>query len=88
LQLYVEKARLEEAAEGSFDQLKSIMDVGDIVGVEGGLKRTEKGELSVVATQLQVSMRPNSMFSGHHRVAALGCAQCRMHVAQASCWCV
>lgn len=54
VQLYVEKARMEEAAEGSFDQLKSVIDVGDIVGAAGGVKRTEKGELSVTATQLQV----------------------------------
>jgi len=55
LQLYVEKARLDAEVEGSFDQMvKSIIDVGDIVGVMGGVKRTEKGELSITATELQV----------------------------------
>jgi lysyl-tRNA synthetase class 2 len=34
--------------------VKSIIDVGDIVGVMGGVKRTEKGELSITATELQV----------------------------------
>ena len=53
-QLYIEKARMDEVAEGSFDQLKLRIDVGDIVGVEGGVKRTEKGELSVMATKLEV----------------------------------
>ena len=31
------------------------MDIGDIVGATGTIKRTEKGELSVVATGIQVS---------------------------------
>ena len=37
------------------------MDVGDIVGVHGGVKRTDKGELSVVAARLSMltkSLRP------------------------------
>jgi len=45
---------MDEVAEGSFDQLKLRIDVGDIVGVEGGVKRTEKGELSVMTTKLEV----------------------------------
>jgi len=31
-----------------------VVDVGDIVGVSGGIKRTEKGELSVLADKLKV----------------------------------
>ena len=41
--------------------LKALVDVGDIVGVHGGVKRTDKGELSVVAARLSVltkSLRP------------------------------
>ena len=37
------------------------MDVGDFVGVAGGIKRTDKGELSVAAssiTMLTKSLRP------------------------------
>ncbi|MEW5299794.1 MAG: hypothetical protein WDW36_002772 [Sanguina aurantia] len=54
IQLYVDKVRLDEAQPGGFDLLKSSIDVGDIVGSSGGIKRTEKGELSVVSTSLQV----------------------------------
>lgn len=54
-QLYVEKAKLDASqGEGSFELVKSAVDVGDIVGVTGGVKRTEKGELSVMATSMQV----------------------------------
>lgn len=53
-QLYVDKVRLDEAQPGGFDLLKSSIDVGDIVGSSGGIKRTERGELSVVSTSLQV----------------------------------
>jgi len=43
IQLYLEKNRLLER----FDSLKEFTDVGDIIGVTGTLKRTDKGELSV-----------------------------------------
>lgn len=39
-QLYCEKERL---ADDQFDQLKSLVDIGDIVGATGSIKRTEKG---------------------------------------------
>ncbi len=42
-------------------ELKALVDVGDIVGVHGGIKRTDKGELSVVAARLTVltkALRP------------------------------
>lgn len=55
LQLYVDKARLEECQPDGFGLLKrNLLDIGDIIGAHGSVKRTEKGELSVVATQLQV----------------------------------
>ncbi|THF97577.1 hypothetical protein TEA_023604 [Camellia sinensis var. sinensis] len=42
--LYCEKERLEH---DQFEQLKTLVDVGDILGASGSIKRTEKGELSV-----------------------------------------
>ena len=53
-QLYVDRARLDEHQPGGFDLVKGLVDVGDIVGAKGTVKRTEKGELSVVATNMQV----------------------------------
>lgn len=47
VQLYLEKKALEAACEGSFKQLKDWTDVGDIIGVRGVPKRTDKGEPSV-----------------------------------------
>ncbi|GJW88153.1 lysine--tRNA ligase, chloroplastic/mitochondrial [Tanacetum coccineum] len=44
IQLYCEKERL---VDDQFDQLKSLVDIGDILGASGSIKRTEKGELSV-----------------------------------------
>ncbi len=54
LQLYIDRARLDEQQPGGFDLVKGLVDVGDIVGCAGGVKRTDKGELSVVGTSLQV----------------------------------
>ena len=54
IQLYVDKKTLEEGQEGSFAEFKNLIDTGDIVGVEGGLRRTDKGELSVVVRKLTV----------------------------------
>jgi lysyl-tRNA synthetase, class II len=42
-------------------EMKSLVDLGDIVGCAGGIRRTEKGELSVQATNLQLlskALRP------------------------------
>ncbi len=41
--------------------MKQLVDVGDFVGVRGGVKKTDKGEVSVVARSLQMltkSLRP------------------------------
>lgn len=54
IQLYVDRARLDEKQEGGFDLVKSLVDVGDIIGAAGSIKRTEKGELSVVTTSISV----------------------------------
>ncbi|KAL6203849.1 hypothetical protein ACLB2K_027548 [Fragaria x ananassa] len=51
IQLYCEKERL---ADDQFDQLKSLVDIGDIVGATGSIKRTEKGELSVYVNSFAV----------------------------------
>jgi lysyl-tRNA synthetase, class II len=52
----VERGALDSAQPGGFgfDLLKGSVDVGDIVGAAGGVKRTDKGELSVMANRLQV----------------------------------
>ncbi|XP_024031998.1 lysine--tRNA ligase, chloroplastic/mitochondrial isoform X2 [Morus notabilis] len=44
IQLYCEKGRL---VNDQFEQLKTLVDIGDILGASGSIKRTEKGELSV-----------------------------------------
>jgi lysyl-tRNA synthetase, class II len=47
IQLHLEKNRLGE----SFKNLKDWVDSGDIVGVRGTIRRTDKGELSVYAKE-------------------------------------
>ncbi|HSM81828.1 MAG TPA: OB-fold nucleic acid binding domain-containing protein, partial [Nodosilinea sp.] len=51
IQLYLEKATIQAhmgaADQQAFEHLKQLTDVGDILGVRGTIKRTEKGELSV-----------------------------------------
>ncbi|XP_027334404.1 lysine--tRNA ligase, chloroplastic/mitochondrial [Abrus precatorius] len=44
VQLYCDKERL---IGDQFEQLKAHVDIGDILGARGTIKRTEKGELSV-----------------------------------------
>jgi hypothetical protein len=49
IQLYLEEATVNGAGgDSSFEDLKNLVDVGDWIGVEGGIKRTDKGELSVL----------------------------------------
>lgn len=57
MQLYLDKGRLNE----DFDRIKDWTDAGDIIGATGTLKRTEKGELSIYATNwsmLTKSLQP------------------------------
>src|SRR5699024_4409456 len=57
IQLFVQRDLLGEDAYKAFKKL----DIGDIVGARGALGRTNKGELSVRATQLRLltkSLRP------------------------------
>ncbi|XP_071698859.1 lysine--tRNA ligase, chloroplastic/mitochondrial-like [Rutidosis leptorrhynchoides] len=51
IQLYCEKERL---IDDQFEQLKSLVDIGDILGASGSIKRTEKGELSVCVNSFSI----------------------------------
>ncbi|KAG9452639.1 hypothetical protein H6P81_005543 [Aristolochia fimbriata] len=51
IQLYCEKATLPE---DQFQKLKTHVDIGDIVGACGSIKRTEKGELSVKVKAFEI----------------------------------
>jgi lysyl-tRNA synthetase class 2 len=46
IQLYIDKKKLGS----EFKKMKDWTDSGDIIGVTGTLKRTEKGELSIFVT--------------------------------------
>nr|WP_201737943.1 lysine--tRNA ligase [Synechococcus sp. BS55D] len=50
IQLYLEKASLGE----SFSQLTTLVDAGDLIGVCGSLRRTDRGELSVKVSDWQM----------------------------------
>jgi lysyl-tRNA synthetase class 2 len=57
IQLYLDKKRIDESmlqTENAFNNLKKLTDVGDIMGVKGSIKRTEKGELSVFVTEYNI----------------------------------
>jgi lysyl-tRNA synthetase, class II len=55
IQLYCEKQRIAEAmSPEAFDHLKSLTDIGDILGATGTVKRTEKGELSVYVQRFEI----------------------------------
>ena len=47
IQLYLDKATLEGLEPGAFSQLTTLVDAGDLIGVSGSLRRTDRGELSV-----------------------------------------
>ncbi|KAF4377948.1 hypothetical protein G4B88_004555 [Cannabis sativa] len=51
IQLYCEKGRF---LSDQFDQLKNLVDIGDILGASGSIKRTEKGELSVYVNSFSI----------------------------------
>ena len=51
IQLYCDESRIDQE---QFETIKNLIDVGDIVGCEGPLKRTDKGELSVVVEDIKV----------------------------------
>jgi lysyl-tRNA synthetase class 2 len=59
IQLFLEKATLEAAnpdapAPGAFAQITGLVDAGDLIGVRGSLRRTDRGELSVKVTGWQM----------------------------------
>ena len=57
IQLFLEKSTLGE----SFGQITSLVDAGDIIGVRGILRRTDRGELSVKVaewTMLTKALQP------------------------------
>ncbi len=51
LQCYV---RMDVVGDANYAAFKDLWDLGDIVGVEGTLMRTNKGELSVRATRIEM----------------------------------
>eukprot|EP00268_Persea_americana_P049127 TRINITY_DN5239_c0_g1_i9.p1 TRINITY_DN5239_c0_g1~~TRINITY_DN5239_c0_g1_i9.p1 ORF type:complete len:587 (+),score=107.31 TRINITY_DN5239_c0_g1_i9:199-1959(+) len=51
IQLYCEKERL---LQDQFELLKTLVDIGDILGACGTIKRTEKGELSVLIRSFEI----------------------------------
>ncbi|MBH8577902.1 lysine--tRNA ligase [Nostocaceae cyanobacterium CENA369] len=58
IQLYLEKKRIDESmadiVANAFKQLDKLTDIGDILGVQGTIKRTEKGELSIYVKQYSI----------------------------------
>ncbi len=57
IQLYLDKKRINNTMTdlvGAFNHLKKLSDAGDILGVKGTLKRTEKGELSVYVSEFAI----------------------------------
>jgi lysyl-tRNA synthetase class 2 len=58
IQLYLEKSRIDESMAdvlpNAFKQLDKLTDIGDILGVIGNIKRTEKGELSVYVEKFAI----------------------------------
>lgn len=57
IQLYLEKQRIQETMSESpnaFNTLTKLTDTGDILGVKGTIKRTEKGELSVYVSNYTI----------------------------------
>ncbi|ELS00900.1 lysyl-tRNA synthetase (class II) [Xenococcus sp. PCC 7305] len=57
IQLYLEKKKINQQMSdvvGAFNHLKKLSDTGDILGVKGSLKRTEKGELSIYVSEYAI----------------------------------
>lgn len=58
IQLYLDKktiqAGMEDTDPNAFEHLKQLTDIGDILGVKGTIKRTEKGELSILVEEYAI----------------------------------
>lgn len=54
VQLYLDRSLVNEHTEDGYSRIKKMVDVGDFVGVHGGVKKTDKGEVSVVVHRLEM----------------------------------
>ena len=54
IQLYCDKKRIDAEEPGAFKRIVDLVDMGDIVGARGTVKRTEKGELSVAVDSFEM----------------------------------
>jgi lysyl-tRNA synthetase, class II len=57
IQLYLDKKRINGTMSdliGAFNHLTKLSDLGDILGVKGTIKRTEKGELSIYVSEYAI----------------------------------
>jgi lysyl-tRNA synthetase class 2 len=57
IQLYLDKKRIAEKmadVPNAFNTITKLTDTGDILGAKGTIKRTEKGELSVVVNEYAI----------------------------------
>jgi lysyl-tRNA synthetase class 2 len=54
IQLYCDKKRIDAENPGAFKRIVDLVDMGDIVGARGTVKRTEKGELSVAVDSFEM----------------------------------
>ncbi len=58
IQLYLDKKTIQqsmaEVDAEAFSHLKQLTDTGDFLGVKGGIKRTDKGELSIAVREYAV----------------------------------
>ena len=54
IQLYCDKKRIDANDPGAFKRIVDLVDMGDIVGARGTVKRTEKGELSVAVDEFEM----------------------------------
>lgn len=58
IQCYIQR---DAVGEDAYEEFKTLWDIGDIVGVSGHMMRTNKGELSVQASQIELlnkTLRP------------------------------
>jgi lysyl-tRNA synthetase class 2 len=55
IQLYLEKQRIQaNMGDEAFRWLDKLVDAGDILGVAGTIRRTEKGELSIYVSRYEI----------------------------------
>ena len=47
IQLFLDKATLNKKSQNNFENITSLVDSGDWIGVTGTLRRTDRGELSI-----------------------------------------